>query len=132
MTIADSDRELLIKRNLEKAHEAINDVAFLIENRRLNLAVNRIYYGIFYSLTALALRDQFSTRKHQQLIGWFNQTYIKTGKIEKKYGATVHMAYDMRAKGDYGDIFDFPSELIIEMFGEMKTFIEIIETISIR
>ena len=39
----------------------------LIENDRLRAAVNRIYYGMFYSLLALGLAYQFETSKHNQL-----------------------------------------------------------------
>jgi uncharacterized protein (UPF0332 family) len=72
MTIKDSERKAIIKIKIEKSEKCIDDVAFLIENDKLVLAVNRIYYGIFYAISALALRNSFLTNKHQQLIGWFN------------------------------------------------------------
>jgi len=55
MTIDDNDKKNLIKYRLEEADETIEDVRLLIENDRLRSAVNRIYYGMFYSLLALGL-----------------------------------------------------------------------------
>ncbi len=51
MTIDDNDKKNLIKYRLEEADETIEDVRLLIENDRLRSAVNRIYYGMFYSLS---------------------------------------------------------------------------------
>ena len=50
----------LIEHRIGRATDAIDDVKFLIENKKLHLAVNRIYYGIFYVLSALALKLQDS------------------------------------------------------------------------
>ena len=44
------------------------------------VALNRIYYGIFYIVSALAIKNRFSTANHSQLIGWFNTNYVKTSK----------------------------------------------------
>ena len=52
----DSDREILIKYRLDQSRQTIGEVNKLIESDLLNIAVNRIYYGLFYSLTALALK----------------------------------------------------------------------------
>ena len=86
MTLEEKDREELIKYRIERAKDSINDVQFLIENNKLTLAVNRIYYGIFYILSALSLKHKFITSKHSQLLGWFNKTFVKEGIIDKKYG----------------------------------------------
>lgn len=73
MTMNSDDRNQLITYRLDQANETIRDVQLLIENDRLRSAVNRIYYGMFYSLLALGLANQFETSKHAQLIGWFNK-----------------------------------------------------------
>jgi len=54
MTIKDDDRNSLIHYRLEQVNETINDVQILIDNGRYRAAVNRIYYGMFYSLLALS------------------------------------------------------------------------------
>ena len=64
MTLNDEDRELLINNYLEKSRTTIKKVEFLVDNNEYQLAVNRIYYGIYYSLSALAIKHQYSTSKH--------------------------------------------------------------------
>ena len=48
-------KEQLVEHRLKKAFSAIEDVRFLLENEMLTLAVSRIYYGMFYAMSALAL-----------------------------------------------------------------------------
>ena len=71
--IKDNDRKILIDYRLEQARETIKLTEFLIDSNQLNVAVNRIYYGMFYAVTALAIKHKFETSKHKQLIGWFNK-----------------------------------------------------------
>ena len=123
MTLDDNDKKSLIKYRLEEAEETIEDVRLLIENDRLRAAVNRIYYGMFYSLLALGLAHGFETSKHPQLIGWFNKNFIHGKEIEPEYGKMINKAYNRRTKGDYDVYVDFDRDIVIEMFGEMKDFI---------
>jgi uncharacterized protein (UPF0332 family) len=67
---------------LEQANECIDEVSFLLENKKFKIAVNRIYYGMFCSLMALALSAKYESSKHSQLLGWFNKNFIHTGILE--------------------------------------------------
>ena len=127
MTIDKEDRQNLISYRLEQANETIEDVKLLIENDRFRSAVNRIYYGMFYSLLALGLAFEFETSKHAQLIGWFNKKFIHGGLIDSKYGRIINKAFNRRTKSDYDTYVDFEKEIVIEMFGEMKDFISTIK-----
>ncbi len=123
MTLNDDDKKSLIQYRIKEAEETIEDVRLLIENDRLRAAVNRIYYGMFYSLLALGLAYEFETSKHPQLIGWFNKNFIHDKKIEPEYGKMINKAYNRRTKGDYDVYAGFDKDIVIEMFDEMKDFI---------
>ncbi len=127
MTLEDNERTELIRYRLEEAIETIADVQLLIDNDRLRAAVNRIYYGMFYSLLALGLAYQFETSKHQQLIGWFNKNFIHARLIDPKFGKIINKASNRRTQGDYESYVEFDKATIIEMFDQMKEFIIEIE-----
>ena len=55
MNIDKKDKNELIKYRLQQARETIEVVEILIMNEKYPAAINRIYYGIFYTLLALAL-----------------------------------------------------------------------------
>lgn len=124
MTINDEDRSNLINYRLEQAGETVQDVYLLIKNNRLRSAINRIYYGMFYSLLALGLAHDFETSKHSQLIGWFNKNFIHSGKINSKYGKIINKAFNRRTKGDYDAFVEFEKEIVEEMYIEMQDFIQ--------
>jgi len=119
----DFDKTELVNYRISRALEAIDEVEFLLANGKLNLAVNRIYYGIFYILSALALKHGFSTSKHKQLIGWFNKEFIKTEIISKDFSDTLHEAYAKRTKGDYDDFAEFSLNEVLDLFGRMKLLV---------
>jgi uncharacterized protein len=119
----DEDRKALIKHRISKANDAIRDVEFLIKSKKPLLAINRIYYGIFYILSALSLKHDYQTSKHQQLIGWFNKEFVASGKLDPKYGKIIHNAYKNRSTGDYDDFAEFDEEEVKDSFEEMKEFI---------
>jgi len=123
----DNDREILIQYRLNQSRQTIGEVSKLIESDLLNIAVNRIYYGIFYSLTALALRYEYQSSKHFQLMGWFNQHFIKPGLIEIKYGKILRDAFKNRSDGDYAPFILFEKDDVLEMQSDMVDFIERIE-----
>ena len=123
----DNDRHILINYRLEQARETIKLSGFLIDSNQLNVAVNRIYYGMFYAVTALAIKYKFETSKHRQLIGWFNREFITTGILQPKYGKILRNAFQTRTKGDYDAFITFEREEVIEMHNEMIDFIDSIE-----
>ena len=125
--IQDSDREILIKYRLDQSRQTIGEVNKLIESDLLNIAVNRIYYGIFYSLTALALKYEYQSSKHFQLMGWFNQNFIKPSLIEVKYGKILRDAFKNRSDGDYAPFILFEKDDVLDMQSDMIDFIERIE-----
>jgi len=127
MTIEEQTRDDLIKYRLEQARETIDVVDLLIRNDKLSSAVNRIYYGMFYSLLALALQYNFETSKHQQLIGWFNKEFIRSGLIEKEFGRILRDAYENRTSGDYDSFVVFNHAEVLLLYSDMKSFIEKIE-----
>jgi uncharacterized protein (UPF0332 family) len=127
MTMEEQTKDDLIKYRLEQARDAIDVVDLLIKNDKLPAAVNRIYYGLFYSLLALSLRFNYETSKHQQLIGWFNKEFIRSGLIEKEFGRILRDAFENRTSGDYDSFVEFNQTEVLIFFAEMKSFIERIE-----
>jgi uncharacterized protein (UPF0332 family) len=121
--IKDNDRDALIHYRLNQAQETIGEVEKLISNDLLKVAVNRIYYGIFYCLNALSLKYGFKSSKHLQLIGWFNRNFIKSGLIDIRYGKILKDSFENRNEGDYIPFIDFEKSDVLMMFDEMKEFI---------
>jgi uncharacterized protein (UPF0332 family) len=59
----------LINYRLKMANESIADAEAALKNNSLHMAENRIYYSAFYAISALALKNGFSTKKPLNLLG---------------------------------------------------------------
>lgn len=125
--INESDRNSLVKYWILQAKDTIELAKFLIDSNQLTVAVNRIYYGLYYSITALAIKKQFETSKHAQLIGWFNKEYIATDILDRRFGKILRNAYQNRTKGDYDAFVTFEKDEVVDMYYEMIDFIKEIE-----
>ena len=125
--IEENDRISLIEYRIEQAKETIELARFLIDSKRFVVAVNRIYYGLFYAVTALSMKHGFETSKHGQLIGWFNKEFIASKQLDKKYGKILRIAYQNRTKGDYDAYIEFAEDEVELLFTEMRDFIDKIE-----
>jgi uncharacterized protein (UPF0332 family) len=121
--INESERQFLISYRLQQADDTIELAEFLKDSNKLVVSVNRIYYGMYYSLTALALKHKFETSRHAQLMGWFNKEFVSTGKIDKKFGKSLRNAFQNRTKGDYDAFIDFSMPEVENMLQEMKDFV---------
>jgi len=124
MTLSDNERDTLIQYHLEQANEAVEDVKILLNHNRINASVSCIYYGMFYALSALALKHQFKTSKHGQLIGWFNKQFVHEGLVDATFGKMINRAYNRRLKGDYDPKVEFDKATVEQMYRDMKAFIE--------
>jgi uncharacterized protein (UPF0332 family) len=122
--INDNDRDTLVGYRLQQALETIELAKFLAENQKFVIAINRIYYGMYYALTALALKNSFETSKHGQLIGWFNKEFILTKKIDSRFGKILRNSFQNRTKGDYDAFISFNQQEVDLMLTEMVEFID--------
>ena len=123
------NKEELINYRISRAKETIEEAQKAISENHLHLAENRIYYSIFYYVTALSLKFDFSTSKHKQLLGWFNMNFIKTGIINKEIGKIYYNAYENRQSGDYDDMIYFVKDDVLKHYNDMLKFINEIERI---
>lgn len=127
MTLSDNERAELIKYNIEKVDNLIDEIDFHIINDKLHTAVNRIYYCIFYMLTALALKNKFTTSKHMQLISWFNKKYVHEKIMDSRYGKIIRNIFEQRSRADYDVLAEFTKEQVTSLFNEMKETIAAIK-----
>jgi len=122
--MTEEERNSLIALRLEQADNTYSDASFLFENEKYAAALNRVYYGMFYTVLALALKYNFETSKHAQLLGWFNKEFIKTKLIDVKFSKILRDAFEKRNEADYEIGPLPPAEIIMQMLIDMRTFID--------
>jgi uncharacterized protein (UPF0332 family) len=120
----------LIKNWLLKSDEAMVDAKLTLEQDRLSNTQNRLYYAIFYAVSGLGQKLGFVTSKHAQLLGWFNREFLKTGKIDIKYGKLYKKCYNDRQKNDYTFTFKPKKEVLLDDISEAEEFINVIKELA--
>jgi uncharacterized protein (UPF0332 family) len=116
-------RSNLVLQRIQQAEKTVEQVEFCLANDQLEIAANRIYYGMFYAMLALGLLKDFETSKHQQMIGWFNKNFVFTGIFPKQFTRLIKDAFDARTNSDY-KVNETPTVPQIEaMLADMKIFI---------
>lgn len=123
-----TQRLQLIRLRLEQAHETVRSTEHLVEIGDYRTALNRIYYGMFYAVLALALLENFETSKHGQLQGWFNKNFVKTGILEPVLFEMLRIAFDRRNDADY-ELKPLPQPAdLAQMLENMRYFVSRIES----
>ncbi len=121
---------ILIQRNIEKSDEALKVAEYSLENKLLTTALNRTYYAIFYTVTALAYKYDFATSKHSKLMGWFNKKFIYEDKVfDITISKIYRNAFMLRQESDYEAMYVPNIEEAKELLEKTKLFIEVVRKI---
>ncbi len=124
-----SHRKDLIDYRRIKAKETFADSRILYDSKSYSSSVNRIYYAVFYEVTALLLTKDLSSAKHSGTRSLFNEYFVKTNVISSESGKFYGLLFDFRQKGDYGDFTVFEDQLVKELLGKAEVFLSEIEGI---
>jgi uncharacterized protein (UPF0332 family) len=123
MTLSEQDRQVLTGVRLENADRTLDDAQALLERGSLRGAANRVYYAVFYAISALAVSRGQSFRKHSGLIAYFHKEFILTGLLNRKHGRALQKAFEDRSEADYQDYLKMTKEQIQARISEASGLI---------
>ncbi len=89
-----------------KGEEKMKSAEILLNNKMFDDAVSRIYYAAYYFAKALLFLLGEEPRTHKGLISIFGLKVIKTGFINKKFGAILNELFEKRERSDY-DLYSY-------------------------
>lgn len=118
------DKQVLITYRNERADESLQAAQLLLDHQLLIPAMNRVYYAMFYAVQGILAFKGVAFSKHEQVKGYFNREFIKTGIFPVKFGKLYNLVFEYRHKFDYVDLA-MPDEFIVrDHLHEAKAFIE--------
>ena len=121
------ERNEYIRYRIETAYKTFDAAKMLADNEFWNSSVNRLYYSLFYAVNALLVLNEIKTKTHSSIKSQFSLHFIKSGRIDKKYGKLLAKLFDWRQKGDYDNLVEYDKESVEPLFVSVKEMIEIIE-----
>jgi uncharacterized protein (UPF0332 family) len=119
--------EEYVKYRLKRANESLEEAQMMATTKRWNTCVNRLYYACYYCTSALLLTQGIDSKTHNGVHSQFNLHFIKTAMVAKEHGNLFTDLMNMRAKGDYGDMFDYDEKKVKPLIPKVKKFIHDIE-----
>ena len=114
---------------VEKGDDALCSARLELKEGHVNFSVNRLYYGCFYAVTALLLKDGKQYSRHSGVKSEFARCYIKTGKIDTGWNKFYQKLFDGRQEGDYIPTVTFETSEISSRLKKAEEFIDIIRNL---
>lgn len=115
----------LSRYRIEKALECQADSRAAFAEGRWATSINRSYYAMFHMTRALLALDGFDSKKHSTIIGYFNQNYVATGKIDVVYNKMLSNAFQVRNQTDYNDFYIISRDDAKKQLDHATSFVEV-------
>lgn len=114
--------EALVSYRMDRSRESVRAAEIMLENEMFAIAMNRVYYSMFYAVQALLVMHKVSFSKHGQVKGYFNRELIKTGIFPMDMGKLYNKAFEYRQKFDYVDFAVPDRDMVSEYIEKAKEF----------
>lgn len=75
--MTDNSIEEYVNYRIKRAHETLDEICLLLENKLWNTATNRMYYACFYAVGALLLKNGIKASSHSGLRRQFDSFTLK-------------------------------------------------------
>ena len=118
----------LSKYRLETAENTYHMAELCFDNQGYRDAVNRSYYATFYALRAVLALEGVDFKRHKDVVSYFNQHYVVTGKFERDLGKRIGRLKTMREDCDYDDFYIIERE---EVLAQLETAEMVIEAVKV-
>ena len=122
------DLDSLIRERIRKAEDTLEASKLLASQNHWNSAANRLYYSAFYAVLALLAKMEVKTSTHSGAKSEFYRLFIKTGRLERRFGELYTDLFSKRQESDYEDFLHFMQTDIDPLIPQVEEFIETIET----
>lgn len=119
----------LIAYRLQRAAETLNEADYNAAGGYFNAAVNRLYYSCYYAASALMLAYGFEASTHKGIKTMIGLQFVKTGKLEARFGRIYQQLFENRQSGDYEDFAYCDLELFNELRPQAEAFINQLATL---
>jgi uncharacterized protein (UPF0332 family) len=122
----EEERSRIIDHWLARAQESLESASDELASGRILIAINRVYYALFYAASAALLADGRQFAKHAGVRAGVNLHLVRTGKLPLEMGAVYNELFEDRHDADYEAFFEMEASLVRERIEQGKTFLALI------
>jgi len=124
--LIDKGKQIQLSRyRLEQAEECIDEALYLFSgNKSPRSIINRLYYGMFYTVLALLIFEPYSSSKHRGILSYFNKEFIKKGIFPVELGRAINKAFELRQIGDYREYVSLTYDDVTPFIDKAEEFLK--------
>ncbi len=128
--IPDEQKSLLIQYWWKKSQDSLASANREYEAGSYSFAINRLYYSVFYAVSAALLKEGQSFKKHSGVRSAFHRSFIKSNKLDVKYGKFYDQLFEDRQEGDYVAFITFEEEYVQHQLKQCSEFLNRLNEIA--
>lgn len=114
----------LLDSHLKKARDKLRIAAKLIELSGYDDSVSRAYYAAFHATQAMLASQGLAADTHAGVKTLFNLHFIKTKRLDAKFGRYLRNLKDDREEGDYEALSTVNAEIARNALREATEFVD--------
>jgi uncharacterized protein (UPF0332 family) len=114
---------------MKKARESLKSAKVEFELGHLDFCVNRLYYTVFYSVSAVLAKQGLTYGKHAAVRASFHRDFVKKGIVSKEFGKLYDRLFNARQEADYIAFTDFDAEVVKNQLVQVEEFVAKFSTI---
>ena len=108
----------------KRSEDSIKSAEREINARDFRFAINRLYYLLFYAVSAALLERNQDFKKHSGVRSAFHREFVKKNLLDKKLGKLYDQLFENRQEGDYIALLDFDELYVKEKLNNCKIFLD--------
>lgn len=120
---ADERRAEVVRYWWSKAEESLDAAKRELDAGTYSFAVNRLYYAVFYGVSAALLERQLPFKKHSGVRAAFHREFIKAGLLDVEWGKLYDQLFEDRQEGDYVALISFDREYVESQLARCTQFL---------
>jgi uncharacterized protein len=118
------NRSILAKGWMAKADEAFHAAECLLQEKSLTGCVNRLYYAVFYAVSAVLASEGHEYGKHSAVRAALHRDFVKTKRVSVACSETYDELFEDRQAGDYTPETFFTFDDVSRLSTEARKFID--------
>lgn len=127
MTLSTEEIDAVVFYRKQKSYATLQEAEDAVKNAHWNLAIQRLYYAVYYMASALLLKNRIPAQTHNGVVGQIGLHFVTTGKLSKEEGRLYSRLLQGRISGDYNDFFDFTEEDVTTFMQPTKELLKSLE-----
>jgi uncharacterized protein (UPF0332 family) len=114
----------------EKAEQDLASARDNLSAGRLHNAVRDAYFACFHAFSSLLLKESKTFRKHKEVRSSLHRDYIRTKRIDAKWGKHYDWLFDNRQKADYRPLVEFEPDQLKEIIERSQAFLKEMKSLA--